>query len=543
MRYTGAEAVTHALAELGVEVVFGVPGAHNLALWEALRRSGMRVIGVRHEQAAGYAADGYARSTGRLGVAISTTGPGAANLVAATGEAWASGSSVLVISTDIASGTRRDGRYRGALHEATDQAAFFRPVTKSVTIIDKPDSMFADVLSCGLLATRAPTRPVYLEIPTDYLDAAVAYDEASAHARPPDHSAERVADVGPALSRLARSERPLMWAGGGATSSGAGPAVQELAERLGAPVLTSFGGRGLVSPEHPLAVGLPPHVPQVGKLWDSADTILVVGSDLDAMNTQGYRQPKPETLIVVDIDADRARTNYPPDLVLEGDAVMVLDRMNAGIKGSRRPWFSAEGLRQAESELEATYPDAMAMLESLGAELGEGATVIADMCVAGYWYAGFGRVRRPRGLAYPVGWGTLGFAFPAALGASSGTETPVVSISGDGGFLYACGELATLAQEDLPLTSIVVDDGGYGMLRYDQQERSYESFGVELRSPDFVAMASSFGVAAEAVAGFGSDFRRALRRQLALGHPSVLVVHARLTPPPTTSPRWYRTRR
>jgi thiamine pyrophosphate-dependent acetolactate synthase large subunit-like protein len=531
--------VTHALAELGVEVVFGIPGAHNLALWESLRRSGIRVVGVRHEQAAGYAADGYARATGRLGVAMATTGPGAANLVTATGEAWASGSSILVICTDIASTTRTPGRYRGALHETVDQAAFFRPITKAAVITTAPEQLFADVLSCGLLATQAPARPVYLEVPTDYLDAPVRYDGAPQQVRR-DHPGEQVVDVEPALSRLARSERPLIWAGGGATASGAGPAVRGLAERLGAPILTSFGGRGLVGPDHPLAVGLPPHLPQVGDLWDSADAVIVVGSDLDAMNTQGFRQPRPDTLIMVDVDAARARTNYAPSLILEGDAAQVLDRMNAGLVDSRRPWFSTQRLLEARAELAATHPDAMAMLDTLDEELGDSATVLADMCVAGYWFAGFGRVRRPRGLAYAVGWGTLGFAFPAGLGASLGTGRPVVSLSGDGGFLYACGELATLAQEDLPLTAIVVDDGGYGMLRYDQHERSYATFGVDLTSPDFVAMARSCAVDAEAVEGFGIEFRRALRRQLALRGPSVLVVRARLTPPPTTSPRWYR---
>jgi thiamine pyrophosphate-dependent acetolactate synthase large subunit-like protein len=168
------------------------------------------------------------------------------------------------------------------------------------------------------------------------------------------------------------------------------------------------------------------------------------------------------------------------------------------------------------------------------------AVVVCDMCIPGYWIGGFHRFAAPRRLIYPLGWGTLGAAFPQALGASLSGSKPVVSVSGDGGFLFACGELATMAQERLPFTAVVVDDGGYGMLRFDQRKHDRETYGVDLHTPDFVALAQSFGVRAERVDGLGEAFADALAGHLGDPEPSVLVASAALNPPPTVSPRWYR---
>ena len=167
------------------------------------------------------------------------------------------------------------------------------------------------------------------------------------------------------------------------------------------------------------------------------------------------------------------------------------------------------------------------------------------MCIPGYWLAGFHTPAAPRRLQVPLGWGTLGYAFPAALGAALAGVGSAVSISGDGGFLFACGELATMAQERIPLTAVIVDDGGYGMLRYDQVVSGDESYGVDLHTPDFEAMATSFGVRAETVDGLDDAFGEALARHVAEPGPSVLVARTPvpLVPPPNTSPNWYRKRR
>src|SRR4051794_37336786 len=170
---SGAEMIVQELERAGVELCFGLPGVHNLALWEALRESPIRLGGVRHEQTAAYAADGYARATGRLGVALTTTGPGAANTLAGVGEAWASRSPILVIATDIPSALRREGAYRGILHETSGQSDMFAPVVKSVHLGLSADAVADAALQAVAAAVTAPTRPVYLEIATDLLAAEV----------------------------------------------------------------------------------------------------------------------------------------------------------------------------------------------------------------------------------------------------------------------------------------------------------------------------------------------------------------------------------
>jgi acetolactate synthase-1/2/3 large subunit len=163
------------------------------------------------------------------------------------------------------------------------------------------------------------------------------------------------------------------------------------------------------------------------------------------------------------------------------------------------------------------------------------------MCIPGYWLGALHRPAATRRLLYPLGWGTLGCAFPQALGAAlANGGGPAVSISGDGGFLYAAGELAAAAQEQIPVTAVVVDDGGYGMLRFDQELRGDPNIGVDLATPDFEALAHSFGVRAESVDGLGEAFEAKLQHHASLDEPTLLVARAALRPPPNTSPRWYR---
>jgi thiamine pyrophosphate-dependent acetolactate synthase large subunit-like protein len=503
---TGADVLVSALESLGVHAVFGLPGVHNLAAWEALRESPIRLIGVRHEQAAVYAADGFARATGQLGVAIVTTGPGAANTLAATGEAWASGSPVLVVATDIPSSLRRAGQYRGVLHECTDQAAMFAPVTKA-------QFAWPDVQEAIDAALATPTRPVYLEIATDLLSGPATVGPANR-----DSSGSR----GPEVD-VGWTERPLVWAGGGAKDRE--DEVIEIAESLGAPILTSYGGRG-IGGMHDLAVGLPPHIPEAGELWDQADLVIVVGSDLDGINTQNFKQPQPDRIIALNATPI---VNYDVDQY--GDSLSLKP-------GNRRPWADPQAVRaRALDRLRAEQPQEMDFLARFAEALPEDAVVAADMCIPGYWIAALHPFTKPRQLLYPMGWGTLGFGFPAAIGPAA-ASIRTVSVNGDGGFLFACGELATVAQQGLPLTIVVVDDGGYGMLRYDQQHSGQQTFGVDLLRPDFAALGESFGIPSVHVPDFGDDFAAALNSE----PPNMVVVDARMEPPPTTSPRWYRSR-
>jgi acetolactate synthase-1/2/3 large subunit len=522
---TGAQVIVKQLEEAGVEVCFGLPGVHNLPLWEALRESPIRLVGVRHEQAAAYAADGYARATGRLGVALTTTGPGAANTLGAVGEAWASRTPILVIATDIPSTLRREGVYRGVLHETAGQADMFRPVVVSARVAEAGDRL---ALQAFEAIEGARGGPSYLEVPTDLLGA-----EAES-GRPVEAALDGVRDraaTAAAYELIEAAERPLVWAGSG--SRDRADEVRVLAERLAAPVLTTYGARGVLPPEHRCSVGMPPHVPPAGRLWDEADLVIAFGSDLDGMNTQNWLQPQPPHVVAVNVDPEDAAKNYAVDAVVDA---LDLDRIRQrdGDVGARTRAVRAEACRELDER-------ALRFLDAISYALPDDANVVCDMCIPGYWVAGFHGFHHPRKLQYPMGWGTLGFAFPAALGASLAGTGPTVSISGDGGFLFACGELATMAQERLPFTAVIVDDGGYGMLRYDQQLAGEAPYGVDLATPDFEALAESFGVRAETVEGLDDDFGDALSHHVEDPEPSVLVARAEaLVPPPTTSPNWYR---
>ncbi|MGO9886628.1 MAG: thiamine pyrophosphate-binding protein [Solirubrobacteraceae bacterium] len=541
---TGAASLVEMLERLGVELVFGLPGVHNLPIWKALFESQIRLVGVRHEQTAAYAADGYARATGRLGVALVTTGPGAANTLGGTGEAMAAGSPVLVIATDISTAVRREGVYRGTLHETRDQTAMFVPVTKAARLVAGAEEIAEAVFESGQMALCAPTGPVYLGIPTNLLSEEVGPHAFAVTTPRPGASGPPRADIDTACELLASAQRPLIWAGGGALRAGAGAAVGELALKLAAPVITTFMGRGLLAPDHPCAVPGPAHAPEVGALWDEADVVLAIGTDFDGTNTQNWQMPQPPTLISVNVDEAEANKSYASDVTLVGDARVVVEDLLPRVE-------PRGGLPELEHRLpeigtavaswvERDEPQAARFLEIIHRALPPDAVVVTDMCIPGYWLGGYWQVPQPRKLGYPLGWGTLGFGFPASLGAALAGAGPTVCVVGDGGFMYACGELATAVEAQIPLTIVLVEDGGYGMLRFDQVQSGEEPFGVDLVQPDFRAFAASFGVPATTIEGFGPEFEQELRRSIASDGPEMLIVRAALKPPPTTSPRWYR---
>ena len=361
------------------------------------------------------------------------------------------------------------------------------------------------MVRAGRLAMQHPRRPVYLEIPTDLLTSVVPAPTAEARTRDtsrPGRDSAFPAGVLTAagLGRWWRDRR------------GAGRLVEELAVRLGAPVLTSYGGRGLLPPDHPNLVPLPPHVKEAGDLWDAADLVVVVGSDLDGMNTQGFRQPRPPWVVTVDLAHP---VNLEPDVHVPLEAVPGLELLLEHLPAEpREPWFVRPGGRELYTGPETAF------LDAFESGLTDDTVVVADMCIPGYWYGGFGRVGQPRGLAYPVGWGTLGFGFPAGLGAAL-SGRPAVALVGDGGFLFACGDLATAAQEQIPLTVVLVDDGGYGMLAYDFTKSGDKPIGCELEPPDFVALAKAFRVEAREVTV--EELGSAVAQGIASHRPNLLV--------------------
>lgn len=536
---TGAQALVAQLEVIGVEVVFGIPGVHNLAIFDALSRSKtIRTIVVRHEQTAAYAADGYARATGKLGVCVTTTGPGAANTAAAMGEARMARSPVLHISTqlDTRSLEGRTGRFQ--LHESPDQLDLMRAVTRWAGRVQREDAVTQMVHRAAREAFNGRRGPVFLEIPIDILSSTVRKPDLIERAL----YAPLAPNPGPivrAADRLQRAKAPIVWAGGGVASSDAGEQLVAVAEMLDAPVITTFGGKGAIPPKHPLAVNLPPHQPEVSELIQNADAALIVGSDLDGMSTQGWRLSFPRPRVGINVVGEDARRNYACDILIEADARLSLEALydeltpddRGGTKrvAALRKTAPAKLKRGKDSKAPYTF------VEQVRAAVPDDAFICADMAVAGYWAAGYMTMPSTRCFAYPLGWGTLGFAFPAAIGAAASGRRAVV-ICGDGGFAFASSELATIVQEKLPVTIIVVDDGGYGMLRFDQKERFNKLFAVDLLAPDFVKLAAAYGVKAKKTTV--ADLPKALAAALKIKGPSLVHLPAKWQPPVTTSPRW-----
>ncbi|GAA2548008.1 thiamine pyrophosphate-binding protein [Pseudonocardia hydrocarbonoxydans] len=509
----------------GAGTVFGLPGVHNLAFWNA----GAAPLVVRHEQAAVYAADGWARTTGRLGAAVVTTGPGAANAVAAFGEAAAARSPVLLVASEIPQTLRRAGRVRGVLHESRDQAALFAPLAKAVFTPRTPAEVAAVAGRAAETALAHPRGPVYLDVPADVLGQPAA--PTPSPSAPSDVPVTGLDDAAAVLS----GARVVLWAGGDAADHA--DAVAALATRLGAPVVASFRGRGVPPTAHPAAVGLPPHEPEPAALIAAADVLLAVGGDLDGMNTRNWTMPRPAGLVVVEAAPPPDPPEWAPDATVTGPLDAALAGLAARVPAA--PAWAPTGMRATVLDRLRRDPataDALHLLDAVEHARTADTVLVCDMAVAGYWVGGYASAPGPRRLAYPVGWGTLGFGLPAALGAAAAGH-PVIAVCGDGGLMMALGELATLVQERLPVTVLVVDDGGYGMLRYDQRRAGHPERGVDLVTPDLPALAAAFGLAATAV-GSTAELRAPLAAAVASGAPHLVRVPAALTPPRTTSPRW-----
>jgi acetolactate synthase-1/2/3 large subunit len=487
------------LGALGVDVVFGLPGVHALGAWEGFRRCGLRSIVCRTELSAGFAADGYARVSGRTAVLVLSTGPGALNSLTAIMEAASSYVPIVAIVSQIP--REHLGKGRGYLHELPDQLASFAPIVKWTASVPSHEALPGLVAAAFRHAGAAPTGPVVLEVPVDLLTTECGRVDVSAldgePPRPPLASATVIAE---AASLLQNAERPVLWAGGGVQRSASWAALVALAERLGAPVATTYMGKGSIRADHPLSAGSCCDEAAFRELLECADVLVCVGTELGAETTQQYGLKPSGILVQVDVAPQRLGVTYPVLGVL-GDAGDVLTALAAALPDAPRPWGPAavaavrrrvaDGLAAQGRELESS------LLTSIGAALPDHAVQAWDMTILGYWAAAHHRAPEPRRFLYPLGSGTLGYAFPASLGAAVGLpNVPVLAVVGDGGFAYGLSELVTARQYHLDTALLVVDSGGYGILREYQLASYGKEHEVDLVQPDFAAIALASGVAA-----------------------------------------------
>src|SRR5919197_1562374 len=525
---TGGRLVAETLEALGARVAFGVRGIHALSIWDGLRTSSVRTIGLRTELNAGFAADGYARTSGCPAVLLLSTGPGALVALAALMEAANAHVPVLAVASQIPSDLI--GRGRGYLHELADQLASFAAVVKWAARAETDAEIPERLAEAWRHALTPPPGPVFVEIPVDLLagetDASPAKESSVVRTEPARVPADALTE---AAALLNEATRAAVWAGGGVLRSGAWHELAELARRLDAPVATTYMGKGAFPADDPLSAGSGCDEGAFKELLEEADVVLAVGTELGAETTAQYRLTFSGPVIQIDAAPERFGPTYPVH-GLTGDARWLLDellrrvgprRRDGAARGAAARERIAAGLAEQDREFEH------GVLETIRAAVPRDAITTWDMTILAYWAASHFPVFEPRTFLYPLGSGTLGYAWPAALGASlAARDTPVLAVVGDGGFLYGIQELAAASQYALNVALLVVDDGGYGILREYQRASFGETTAVDLEEPDFVALARSFGVRAEQTTA--DELGAALERALAQDGPSLIHLPALL---------------
>ena len=509
-RKTGGQIVLDRLGVHGVDLVFGVISIHTLDLFDALydRQQTVRHLGGRTELACGFMADGYARSSGRPGVVVTSSGPGAANSIHSMGEAYHSSSPVLQITTNV----EREylDRTLGITHEPKEQLQMFRSVTDWNSLIEDLDSIPGRIDEAFVrFKTRRP-RPIELEIPTDLLGETAEVTSLQAPGiEPPGATAAQVEKV---LQEIRRSQRPLIWAGEEISSSGGTEELIRLAETLGAPVVTADGGKDAFPEDHPLSLGT-----ALGeRIWGSnpvhefignCDLVLAFGAALPYRTTLGIGIEIRGRLVQVVLDPGYLGRNYPVSVGIAANSKVVANQLldalgdNEYTKGEAYLAEARDLRKQAEKDLRKQWPNEVRAMEAIRSVLPRETITCWDTTVPTSRASRAFRVFRPRTFMNPYGWVGIGFSFPAALGAKAANPTtPVVCFSGDGGFQYCLSELATAAQYNLNVTVVMFNDNAWGVLKGFQKRRFDGRFiGTELLNPDFTKLVDAYGFSGKRV--------------------------------------------
>lgn len=524
MTRNGGDVVVETLEALGASTVFGIPGQHALGLFDALRRSDLRYVGSRTEVNAAFAADGHARTTGSVTPLLVSTGPGALQTLAGLQESAASSAPVLGISSQIPS-AGLGGVRGGYLHELTDQLASFRDVVKHTRVVRQVSQIPSALAEAWEIALTAPFGPVWLEIPQDVLLAPATVPPVTSVSWSARELHPRAELVEEAVRLLDGASRPVILAGGGVL--GCPGELLELAEKLRAPVVSTFGGKGGFPWDHPLSAQSWVEDRHTTEFLADADVLLVVGSGLGELSSN-YRTFRPRGAVVqVEADLGKLESNYPA-LGIHADARHALRALTSGV--TARPVDGAAEervlglLASVRERLTSQGLDLeWQVLDAVRAAVPDGTPTCWDMTILAYWAWS---AWEPRGGAQLTaqGSGGLGYGFPAALGVAAAVDGPVLAVSGDGGAMYGISELATAAQHGSRVVWLIVDDGGYGILREYMTDAFGQATGTELTRPDFVALAGAFGV--PATRSTPESLREDLAEAFAGDGPHVVVLPA-----------------
>jgi acetolactate synthase I/II/III large subunit len=529
MEFTTADAVVQELVRAGVEVAFGIVSIHNMPIYDAILREGsIHLVCSRGESGAVNMADGYARATGKLGVVITSTGTGAGNAAGSLIEAWAAGVPVLHLTGEVASSYLGTGR--GYIHECKDQLSMMEGASKKAMRLRKPEQTAAVVRQAIQDAFAAPSGPVTLEIPIDFQSAII-----------PNHSIEEIRILAPsnntipyfpeeALTKISNARRPVIWAGGGVITSGASKEVQELAEKIGAAVITSQSGKGSIPEDHPQCIGHFAAFERTQDLLKNSDLLISIGVRFRGNETSNWKVSVPREHISIDADWQAVNRNYEATFGLVGDAKQILNQILQDLSDKSiipDPLYvdEVQSVRQVlRAQLRATLGPYEQFLDGMRKVMPRNTILVRDVTVqANVWGSRLFEIYEPRTSIHASG-GGIGQGLPTAIGAQKGfSDRQVVLMAGDGGFMVNVGEMATAAQENLPLIVVLFDDAGYGVLRNIQDAAYGRQVAVDLMSPDFVLLAQSMGFEASRI-GSADEFVAQLENAIGRQKPTMIVV-------------------
>jgi 5-guanidino-2-oxopentanoate decarboxylase len=489
---TGGQAAIALLERYGVDTVFGIPGVHTLELYRGLADSKIRHVAVRHEQGAGFMADGYARASGKPGVCVLITGPGMTNAATPIGQAYSDSVPMLVLSSVNA--TDDLGKGRGRLHEITSQQAAMAPLTAFSRTVRHAHEMPDAYADAYRIFEAGRPRPVHIELPLDLLAApGPLLDERAATAVPPIPDPDLIAK---AAALIAGARRPVILAGGGMADHGG--VVRALAEKIGAAIIPTVAAKGAVPDSHPLCVGSTLSLPPTQELLRSADVIIAVATELAETDSWIERLPIAGKLIRIDIDPAALCRDYPPEVAILGDGATALAALLAGLANGCRSQIDRAELARIRDGVFAALPPLQRkharVLDALREVLPDDGIVATDMTQIAYTGCYYFRCERPRCWFHPLGYGTLGYALPAAIGAKlAAPERATVALAGDAGFLFTVQELATAVELKLPLAILLWNNDALAQIAEGMVDKGIPEIGVRQRNPDFIKLGKAFG--------------------------------------------------
>ena len=489
---TTGEKLAYLLDAYGIEIVSGIPGTHTIELYRGLPSTSLRHITPRHEQGAGFLADGYARVTGKPAACITVSGPGALNIATAMGQALADSVPMLVISAD--NKTYHKGLGEGRLHETPDLQAVMAQCSRWSHTLARADELPGVMARIFAIFNSERPGPVHLTIPLDVITANADHVDAEAWALP-RAPAPNTDQMEQAAQILNQCQKPVVALGGGA--AGAATLAVSLAEKLDAPVTTTHNAKGIMPAQHHLYVGGSPTQDAVQQLYAEADVVLAIGTELGETDYDFYFREETRMspgLIRIDIDPRQFSRNERPMLSILADATNSIEALlpllhsNQDRNGSQRCNTVRESLRK---EVNEDYQDFFQTLQQTLPDL----ILIGDSTQPAYVAATQYDAPSPRSFAAAgTGYGTLGFALPAAFGAKLGRpDRPVVALVGDGGFQFTINELSTAVEAEIPVVVVVWNNHSYGQIASNFRDAGMEPMACDIHSPDFLQVARAYG--------------------------------------------------